>query len=157
MNCFEVIKYTRMWEPDRVFYCASKEAFTCLISVASAAASTSAGSPGASTSAVESGGSGRRASMPRLPDLNAPFPVRLRRRNFRSSLYSAPMNPSRRRKHRKAYLSLSVSFSLCRLSPLHDAGGRHVRCETTRKGEKARSQKPPFKKDGGPPEGRPPG
>ena len=36
----------------------------------------------------------------------------MRRRIFLSSLYSAPIKPSRRRKHRNAYLSLSVSFSL---------------------------------------------
>ena len=44
------------------------------------------------------------------PCLNAEFAVRLRNRIFlRSILYSPPMNPSLRMKHRKACFSLSVS------------------------------------------------
>ena len=45
------------------------------------------------------------------PFLNAELPERFFSRIFRSPLYSAPMNPSRSRKHRNAYFSLSAGFS----------------------------------------------
>ena len=43
--------------------------------------------------------------------MNAEEPERFFSRIFRSVLYSAPMKPSLRRKHQKAYFSLSASFS----------------------------------------------
>src|SRR5699024_8024656 len=46
------------------------------------------------------------------PFLNAEEPERFFSRILRSTLYSLPMKPKRRRKQRKAYFSLSTAFSV---------------------------------------------
>ena len=56
-------------------------------------------------------GFGFRAGSLREPSLKAEEPESLPSRIFRAVFYSAPMNPSRRRKQRNAYFSLSVGFS----------------------------------------------
>ena len=48
---------------------------------------------------------------PTPDELKAELPLKFRRRIFRAALNSSPMKPSRRRKQRNAYFSLSVSFS----------------------------------------------
>ena len=62
--------------------------------------------------------------------MKLPLPDRFFSRTFRSPLYSSPMNPSRSRKHRKAYFSLSAgrSFAVTRFCFLAISQSAVMKC-----------------------------